>query len=153
MSVRRVLSVTPRWYPAAVFRIVDDALETDPVLEAVRDPSCGAIATFVGTVRDTSHDKKTVLRLEYEVHESMALRQFEKMAESLRANHRISHMAIHHRRGVVPVGEISVVIAVSAPRRVAALKACAEAIEMLKSDVPIWKREVYQDGHKWMEGS
>lgn len=136
-----------------MFRILDDPLRAEPALEAVRDPSCGAIATFVGTVRDTSHDQKTVLRLEYEVHESMALRQFETMAESLDAKHKISHMAIHHRRGVVPVGEISVVIAVSAPRRVAALAACAEAIEMLKSDVPIWKKEVYEEGHRWMEGS
>jgi molybdopterin synthase catalytic subunit len=63
------------------------------------------------------------------------------------------HVAIHHRRGVVPPGGTSVAIAVSAPRRKSALEGCAEAIERLKKDVPIWKKEVYPDGHRWLEGS
>lgn len=136
-----------------MFRIVDDGpLDPEPAFEAVRAPECGAVATFVGTVRG-HNDGREVLRLEYEVHESMALRQFEGMAASLKKKHGVSHVAIAHRRGVVPVGGVSVVIAVSAPRRVAALGACAEAIERLKKDVPIWKKEVYPDGHRWMEGS
>lgn len=134
------------------FRIRDEAFEPADAFAAVRDPACGAVATFVGTVRGAS-DGREVLRLEYEVHESMALRQFERMAEALRAAHAVAHVAIHHRRGTVPVGGVSVAIAVAAPRRKDALAACAEAIERLKRDVPIWKKEVYPDGHRWMEGS
>ena len=137
---------------AARFRIQDEVLDPDPAFEAVRDPACGAVASFVGTVRGSS-DGKRVLHLDYEVQESMALRQFERLAEALRADHGIHHVAIHHRRGRVPVGGVSVVIAVSSPRRKSALAACAAAIERLKSDVPIWKKEVFEDGHRWVEGS
>jgi len=134
------------------FRIEDGALDPAPAFEAVRDPACGAVASFVGTVRDHA-DGRPVLHLEYEVLESMALRQFELLAAALRERHGVRHVAIHHRRGHVPVGGVSVAIAVSAPRRVSALAACAAAIERLKSDVPIWKKEVFPDGHRWVEGS
>ena len=132
--------------------IVDGELDPAAALEAVRDPACGAIATFVGTVRDSS-DGRTVLHLEYEVHESMAVKQLTKLAARLRERHDVWHVAVHHRRGHVPVGGPSVAIAVSAPRRKSALGACAETIEALKKDVPIWKKEVYPSGHRWMEGS
>ena len=134
------------------FRIVDSSLDPGEVLQAVRDPACGAVASFVGTVRGTSDGKK-VLHLEYEVHETMALRQFELLAARLREAHGVAHVAIHHRRGKVEVGGVSVAIAVSAPHRKPALAACAEAIERLKKDVPIWKKEVFPDGHRWKEGS
>jgi molybdopterin synthase catalytic subunit len=133
------------------FRIVDAPLDPSPAIEAVKDPRCGAIATFVGTVRGESEGRK-VLRLEYEVHESMAMRQFAQLARALRERG-AWHVAIHHRKGNVPVGGVSVAIAVSAPRRRHALEACAMAIERLKKDVPIWKKEVYPDGHLWREGS
>jgi len=134
------------------FRIFEEALDLSEAFEAVRDPACGAIASFVGTVRGTSEGRE-VLHLEYEVHESMALRQFERLAARLRETHEISHVAIHHRHGKVEVGGISVAIAVAAPRRAPALAACAEAIERLKKDVPIWKKQVFPDGHEWNEGS
>jgi len=133
------------------FRIVDTELDPSPAFEAVRDPHCGAIATFVGTARGENEGKK-VLHLEYEVQESMAMKQFARLAEALRGKG-AWHVAIHHRRGRVPVGGVSIAIAVSAPRRKAALEACADAIERLKRDVPIWKKEVYPDGHAWREGS
>jgi len=134
------------------FRIVDKDLIPQHAALLVQDPGCGAIATFIGTVRATNEGRE-VVHLEYEVHESMAIKQFERMEEALREKHGIHHLAIDHRRGVVPVGGISVVIAASAPHRNAALAACAEAIERLKADVPIWKKEVYPDGHVWREGS
>ena len=134
------------------FRIQDEELDSAPALEAVRDPACGAVASFLGTVRGHT-DGKPVKYLRYEVQESMALRQFERMAAHLRERHGVHHVAIHHRRGHVPVGGVSVVIAVSSPRRAGALAACAEAIEHLKKDVPIWKQEVFPDGHRWVEGS
>lgn len=127
-------------------------LDPAAAVEAVRDPSCGAVATFLGTVRARS-DGRDVLRLEYEVHESMAKRQLEKLVERLRVARGITRAAILHRSGVVEVGGISVVIAVSAERRRDALAACAEAIEFLKADVPIWKKEVFTDGERWVQGS
>ncbi|MHC4549778.1 MAG: molybdenum cofactor biosynthesis protein MoaE [Planctomycetota bacterium] len=134
------------------FRIVDRDLDPAPALEEVRDPACGAVATFVGTARRMNEGRE-VLRLEYEVLESMALRQFERLAAALEEAHGVRHVAIHHRRGVVEVGDVSVVIAVSAERRRDALAACAQAIESLKQDVPIWKKEVFTDGYRWVEGS
>jgi len=135
------------------YRIVDRDLIPQHAALLVQDPDCGAIATFVGTVRATNGGRE-VTHLEYEVHESMALHQFRRMEESLRGTHGIHHLAIDHRRGKVPVGGISVVIAVSAPHRKAALAACAEAIEVLKADVPIWKKEFYRDGESaWIRGS
>jgi len=119
----------------------------------VQDRECGAIATFLGTVRGTNKGRE-VTRLEYEVHETMALAQFARMEAALREKHGIYHLAIDHRRGAVLAGGISVVIAVSAPHRKAALAACAEAIEILKADVPIWKKEIYADGESaWIQGS
>lgn len=134
------------------FRILDTPLDPADVTAAVRDSDCGAVAGFVGTVRG-NNDGRRVLRLEYEVHESMALRQFEKLAADLRSRFAVHHVAIDHRRGTVEVGGPSVAIAVSAPRRRDALAACAAAIERLKKDVPIWKKEVFPDGYRWVEGS
>ena len=135
------------------YRIVDSNLIPQHAILLVEDPDCGAIASFVGTVRATNKERE-VQHLEYEVHESMALEQFAKMEATLREKHGIHHLAVDHRRGIVPVGGISVVIAVSSPHRKASLAACAEAIEILKSDVPIWKKEVYRDGGEdWKQGS
>ncbi len=133
------------------FRIVDGEIDPSASFEAVRDPRCGAIATFLGTVRGENAGRK-VLHLEYEVLESMAMKQFARLAAALREKG-AWHVAIHHRRGRVEVGGVSLAIAVSSPRRAHALDACAAAIERLKKDVPIWKKEVYPDGHLWREGS
>jgi len=135
------------------FRIVDSELVPQRAALLVQHPDCGAIASFVGTVR-ASNNGREVESLEYEVHESMALHQFEKLGTNLREKHGIHHIAIDHRRGLVPVGGISVVIAVSAPHRKGAIAACADAIEILKADVPIWKTENYVDGESArMQGS
>ncbi|HEX5138331.1 MAG TPA: molybdenum cofactor biosynthesis protein MoaE [Planctomycetota bacterium] len=133
------------------FAIVDTEIDPSACAEAVRDPRCGAVATFLGTVRGENGGRR-VLHLEYEVLESMARKQFARLAAALREKG-AWHVAIRHRRGRVEVGGVSVVIAVSSPRRVHALEACALAIERLKKDVPIWKKEVYPDGHLWREGS
>lgn len=134
------------------YLVSGDPLDPARAVEAVSDPACGAIATFLGTARNRA-DGKTVLRLEYEVLESMALRQFERIGQILRERHAVAHVAIHHRRGTVEPGGISVVVAVSAERRQAALAACADGIEMLKKQAPIWKREVFPDGDRWVQGS
>ena len=109
----------------------------------------GAIATFTGTVRNRSRDRD-VLYLEYEAYEGMAEEMMAELAGELPARHELLAVAIHHRVGRVEIGEPSVVIAVSAPHRAAALAACKEAIDTLKGTVPLWKKEVYEGGEEWI---
>ena len=118
------------------------------VAEVARD-AAGAIATFVGTTRARSRGRD-VVRLEYEAYEGMAEQEMARIAEELKRRHTLCEVAIHHRVGVVAVGEVSVVIAVSAPHRAAALAACAEAIDTLKVQVPLWKKEIYEGGEEWV---
>jgi MoaE-MoaD fusion protein len=120
----------------------------DPVAE-VRSADAGAVATFIGTTRKRSRGRD-VLYLEYEAYEGMAEQVMAELATSLKARHELCEIAIHHRVGRVDVGETSVVIAVSAPHRAAALTACHEAIDELKLTVPLWKKEVYEGGEEWI---
>ena len=114
--------------------------------EVSRDDA-GAIATFTGTVRNRSRERD-VLYLEYEAYEGMAEQTMAALADELKARHGLTEIAIHHRVGRVEIGEPSVVIAVSAPHRGAALAACKEAIDTLKQTVPLWKKEVYEGGEE-----
>ena len=113
------------------------------------DERAGGIATFTGTVRRSSRDR-TVEYLEYESYEDMAVELLTRLAADLRERHGLTGVAIHHRTGRVEIGEASVVIAVSAPHRAAAFAACREAIETLKTEIPLWKKEVYEGGEEWI---
>jgi MoaE-MoaD fusion protein len=133
---------------AGSHRIGPAALAPEVPLREVSGADCGAVVSFVGTVRATSHGKR-VVRLEYEAYPEMALRIFEQIAAQ--AGERwAARIAIHHRTGALEPGEISVVIAAAAPHRADAFEACRHAIEALKKDAPIWKRELYQDGSSWV---
>lgn len=131
------------------FRLSEEPLSTEDVAAEVRTDAAGAVALFVGTTRAHSRGRE-VVHLEYEAYEGMAEQVMADLAEGLRARHEISEVAIHHRVGRVGIGETSVVIAVSAPHRAAALAACAEAIDELKVSVPLWKKEVYVGGETWI---
>ena len=131
------------------FRLVEEPLSLEDTVQEVRADAAGAIATFLGTVRDRSRGRD-VLYLEYEAYEGMAEQVMAELAESLKQRHELSEVAIHHRIGRVEIGEASVVIAVSAPHRAAALTACHEAIDELKDTVPLWKKEVYEGGEEWI---
>jgi molybdopterin synthase catalytic subunit len=128
------------------FRISREPLELARVVEEASSDDAGAVATFVGTVRRRSRDRD-VLHLEYE---EMAEPMLARLADDLTAKHGLSKVAIHHRIGRVEIGEPSVVIAVSAPHRAAALDACREAIDTLKETIPLWKKEVYTGGEEWI---
>lgn len=104
---------------------------------------------FIGTVRDSTQDRR-VLRLEFEAYESMAIAEMRKIAEEVQRRWKAQEVAIHHRVGVLNPGEIAVVIAVATPHRKAAFEACQYAIDTLKETVPIWKKEVYEDGEVWV---
>ncbi|HWX09328.1 MAG TPA: molybdenum cofactor biosynthesis protein MoaE [Gaiellaceae bacterium] len=131
------------------FRISSEPLDVAAAIAEVESPDAGAVATFVGTVRRTSRDRN-VLYLEYEAFEEMAEPMLRSLADELTARHGLTRVAIHHRVGRVEIGEPSVVIAVSARHRAAALDACREAIDTLKETIPLWKKELYEGGEEWI---
>ena len=131
------------------FRLSAEPLSVDAAVAEVRDDRAGAIATFIGTTRAHSRGRD-VVHLEYEAYEGMAEQVMADLAAELRDRHELCTVAIHHRVGSVDIGETSVVIAVSAPHRAAALAACAEAIDELKVSVPLWKKETYVGGEEWI---
>lgn len=115
----------------------------------VTNEECGGIVTFVGTARKFTQGKE-VLRLEFEAYEPMAIKEMTKIAERIFEKFPAKRVAIHHRVGVVGLKEIAVVIAVSCPHRKAAFEACEFAIDTLKETVPIWKKEVFENGEVWV---
>jgi len=131
------------------FRVTEEPLSLEAVAAEVADERAGAVATFTGTVRRESRGRE-VERLEYEAYAEMAEEVMAKLAAGLQARHDLCAVAIHHRVGRLEIGEASVVIAVSAPHRQAALAACREAIDTLKETVPLWKKEVYEGGEEWI---
>jgi len=131
------------------FRLSAERLSVDATVAEVRDDGAGAIATFIGTTRAHSRGRE-VLHLEYEAYEGMAEQVMADLAARLVEGHELCKVAIHHRVGRVDIGETSVVIAVSAPHRAAALAACKEAIDELKVSVPLWKKEMYVGGEEWI---
>ncbi|CAI9774550.1 unnamed protein product [Fraxinus pennsylvanica] len=118
----------------------------------VHSRQCGAIATFSGTTRDT-FEGKTVLELRYEAYVPMAVRCIKSICSSARASWNLNSIAVAHRVGPVPVGDISVFIAVSSVHRADGLDACKFIIDEVKASVPIWKKEVYTNGEVWKENS
>jgi molybdopterin synthase catalytic subunit len=131
------------------YRLSPTPLDLAAAVAEVADDRAGAIATFVGTTRVESRGR-LVRHLEYEAYEGMAERVMEELATSLRERYDLCAVAIHHRVGRVGIGDQSVLIAVSAPHRHDALAACREAIDTLKETVPLWKKEVYEDGAEWI---
>lgn len=131
------------------FKVSAQPLSLDAVVREVRRDDAGAVATFLGTVRNRSRDRD-VLYLEYEAYEGMAEETMAALAQELTERHELLAVAIHHRVGRVEIGEASVAIAVSAPHRAAALVACRDAIDTLKQTVPLWKKEVYDGGEEWI---
>jgi molybdopterin synthase catalytic subunit len=131
------------------FRLTRKPLSLDAVVDEVRSDRAGAIATFTGTTRLQSRGR-TVLHLDYEAYEEMAEQVMAQIAAELEHRYDLCEIAIHHRTGRVEIGEASVVIAVSAPHRQDALAACKDAIDSLKDQVPLWKKEFYEGGEEWI---
>ena len=131
------------------FRVTAEPLSLDAVVGEVQRDEAGAVATFLGTVRNRSRGRN-VLYLEYEAYEGMAEQTMAELADELAERHELLAVAIHHRVGRVEIGEPSVAIAVSSPHRAEALAACKEAIDTLKGRVPLWKKEVYEGGEEWI---
>jgi molybdopterin synthase catalytic subunit len=112
----------------------------------------GAVVTFVGTVRG-SNQGRTVLRLEYEAFEALALKAFGTIAAEVAGHWPSARVALHHRTGPLDPGEASVVIAAASPHRGEAFAACRYVIERVKQIAPVWKREFFAGGDCWIEGA
>lgn len=132
-----------------MIKITEHPLNPDDITSTVFSNEAGAVNVFIGTVRATTKDKK-VVRLEFETYLSMAIKEIEKIIEAMKHKWPVHHVVIHHRIGTLTVGEIAVVIAVSSPHRKEAFAACQYAIDTLKETVPIWKKEIFEDGEIWV---
>ncbi|KWW99454.1 hypothetical protein TH66_09400 [Carbonactinospora thermoautotrophica] len=130
-------------------RLSDEPLQLDEVLTAVTEPSHGAVTTFIGLVRDHNEGRE-VIQLEYQAYRSMALKTLRSIVERCEAVGTGVRVAVVHRVGVLKVGEPAVMIAAAAPHRAEALKACHMCIELLKAEVPIWKKETSPEGDEWV---
>ena len=124
-------------------------LDPEKITAKVRRDTNGAVVTFLGTTRD-NFEGRTVLTLEYEAFDEMAVKKLEEVRQELMAEFGLEQIAISHRIGTVGIGEISLVIAVGSPHRKEAFNACHTAVDRIKEVVPIWKKEVYQDGSRWV---
>ena len=133
------------------FELTTEPIDVGAVARRVVLAECGATVTLDGYAREWTKGKRT-LHLLYEAYPSMALREMERLGGGAHDRFDIAHIGIVHRTGRLEIGETSVVIAVSAPHRRAAFEACEWAIRELKRTVPIWKKEVFEDGSVWVEG-
>ena len=128
--------------------LVHGAIDVSGVLAEVKRHEAGAVLVFEGVTRN-HHDGREVVRLEYEAYPEMANRELRALVEEAKRRWPEVRTAIAHRLGVVPLGEASVVIGVSAPHRDEAYQASRFLIDTLKATVPIWKKEIYVDGSVW----
>jgi molybdopterin synthase catalytic subunit len=134
---------------AGAFQVIEDLIDVPAVMREVADPSAGAIATFIGTVRNTARGRD-VLYLDYEAYPAAAEKMLARIGDEIAERWGIDRVAITHRIGQLEIGEASVAIAVSSPHRNEAFEACHYAIERIKQIVPIWKKEYYAGGDVWI---
>ncbi len=132
-----------------LFRIVDRPIDAEAVRQAVEGPANGAVVLFHGTVRDHTDDRR-VTHLEYEAYVPMAERLLASLGEEVATRHGLSALACIHRIGRLEIGETAVVVAAASPHRRAALEAVEDYVRRLKQDVPIWKKEHFEDGAVWV---
>ena len=137
---------------AAGFVVTSAALDPAAIAAAVARDSDGAVATFVGLVRNHNAGRR-VLWLDYEAFTPLAVKAFEQIAGEAAARWPGARLAIHHRIGRVAIGEASVTIAAASPHRADAFAACRYAIERVKQIAPIWKHEHFDGGEVWIEGA
>jgi molybdopterin converting factor subunit 1 len=137
--------------PNDFFELTREAIDVGAVARRVVLPECGATVTLDGYARKWTAGRETDFLI-YESYDSMALSEMHKLGSEAHKRFEIAHVGIVHRTGRLEIGDTSVVIAVSAPHRRAAFEACEWLIKELKRTVPIWKREVFQDGEVWVEG-
>ena len=134
-----------------MFAITREPLDPQPLVEAVRKDESGAVALFYGVVRNHNMGR-SVQYLEYDAYESMAVKKLREVADEVCAKFPVTGIAALHRIGRLEIGETSLLVAVSSPHRKEAFEACHHAVDRIKETVPVWKKEVWDDGSEWVEG-
>jgi molybdopterin synthase catalytic subunit len=129
--------------------LTSEPLSVAAAYDAVVGPACGGTALFVGTTRSPSGGRR-IDTLEYEAYDEAALEAMRQLAEAARARHGLGAVYVAHRTGAVGPAEPSVVVAAAAPHRDAAFAGARELIDELKRTVPIWKRERWAGGDRWV---
>jgi len=132
-----------------MFEIVKAPISIEEITSKVIRNEAGAVTTFIGTVREFTYGKRT-LSLEYQAYEKMAVKKLEQIGKEINEKWNDSKVAITHRIGKLDITEIAVVIAVSTPHRKDAYAANEYAIERIKQIVPIWKKEIWENGESWV---
>jgi len=132
-------------------RISHEPLQANEALATVSGPGQGGVVLFIGLVRDHNQGKQ-VVRLDYEAYDSMAVRSMATICEQIEAETPGAKLCIIHRVGSLAIGDLAVLVAASTPHRAEAFSACRTAIERLKVEVPIWKKEFFPDGSEWLKG-
>lgn len=134
------------------FQVTTERLDAGAIAGLVTAPACGAVATFVGLVRNQNAGRD-VAWLDYEAYAPLAEKVFARIGEEAGGRWPAVRLAIHHRTGRVAIGEASVVIAAASPHRADAFAACRYAIERVKQIAPVWKHEHFEGGDVWIEGA
>lgn len=132
-----------------MIKITQKPIDVQKVIDTATSLGAGAVNVFIGTVRNTAHEKNVVW-LEYEAYESMAVAEIRKIIDEASQRWPLLGWAVSHRVGTLKPAEVSVVVAVSAPHRRESFEACQFIIDTLKEKVPIWKKEVFEDGEEWV---
>lgn len=137
--------------PKDLITLTYKKLSADEISALVISPCCGAVTLFMGTTRNNFEGRK-VVQLEYEAYTPMAEEEIKKICTDIRLKWpSVKHIAVHHRLGLVPISEASVMVAISSPHRAESLEAVQYCINTLKATVPIWKKEVYEEDYSWKE--
>jgi molybdopterin synthase catalytic subunit len=133
-------------------KVIETPIDTAGLIARAGDPAVGAVAAFVGTVRNSSpvRSEGEVVRLEYEAYVPMAEREMMEIAGEVSRQFDATHLLVHHRIGRLEIGDAAVAIVVSTRHRSEAFDACRMMIEELKKRVPIWKKEIFHDGAEWV---
>jgi molybdopterin synthase catalytic subunit len=132
-----------------MIKITAKPIDVQKVIETASSLGAGAVNVFIGTVRDTAHNKKVVW-LEYEAYESMAVAETRKIIDEAAQKWNLLGWAVSHRVGTLKPGEVAVVVAVSSKHRKETFEACQFIMDQLKEKVPIFKKEVFEDGEEWV---
>lgn len=130
-------------------KIVDHPIDINMIDQFTRHDACGGVSLFIGNVRNHTAGK-SVRHLEFEAYEPMAIKELKKIAEFMQLAWSTERIIIHHRVGTLQIGETAVAIGVACPHRKNAIAACTYAIDTLKQTVPIWKKEIFEDGEVWV---
>ena len=135
-----------------MIEVTHDVLHPERITARVRADGNGAVVTFLGVTRDTNEGRK-VLYLDYEAYQPMAEKKLAEIADEIRGRWNAQDVAIAHRLGRLRIGEVSLVVAVASPHRKEAFEACQYSVDRIKQIVPIWKKEFFEGGEVWIEGS